>query len=84
MKFGPVAPAEAKGGIVVHSLRKGSLVLRKGTVVGDAALGLGGSDRPELHRGFSAPSRSDAVISPMIETAISGGDTAPIARPIGA
>ena len=50
----------------------------------DAALGLGGSDRSELHRVFSAPSRSDAVTSPMIETAISGGDTAPIARPMGA
>jgi molybdenum cofactor cytidylyltransferase len=38
MKFGAVAPADAKGGIVVHSLRKGSLVLRKGTVVGDAEI----------------------------------------------
>jgi molybdenum cofactor cytidylyltransferase len=35
MKFGAVAPGEAKGGIVVHSIRKGPLVLRKGTVVGD-------------------------------------------------
>ena len=31
-----------------------------------------------------AASRSDAVISAMIETAISGGDTAPIASPMGA
>jgi molybdenum cofactor cytidylyltransferase len=38
MKFGPTAPAEAKGGIVVHSLRKGPLVLKKGTVVGDAEI----------------------------------------------
>jgi molybdenum cofactor cytidylyltransferase len=38
MKFGPTAPAEAKGGIVVHSIRKGGLVLRKGTVVGDAEI----------------------------------------------
>ncbi len=36
MKFGPVAPAEAKGGIVVHSIRQGGLVLRKGSVVRDA------------------------------------------------
>ena len=36
MKFGPAAPAEAKGGIVVHSIRKGGVVLKKGTVVGDA------------------------------------------------
>jgi molybdenum cofactor cytidylyltransferase len=38
MKFGAVAPAEAKGGIVVHSIRKGPVVLRKGTVVGDAEI----------------------------------------------
>jgi molybdenum cofactor cytidylyltransferase len=38
MKFGPAAPAEAKGGIVVHSIRRGGLVLRKGTVVGDAEI----------------------------------------------
>jgi molybdenum cofactor cytidylyltransferase len=38
MKFGPAAPAEAKGGIVVHSIRKGGLVLRKGTAVGDAEI----------------------------------------------
>src|ERR1700761_1871191 len=36
MKFGAVAPGDAKGGIVVHSIRKGGLVLRKGTLVGDA------------------------------------------------
>jgi molybdenum cofactor cytidylyltransferase len=36
MKFGPVAPADAKGGIVVHSIRQGGLVLKKGSVVGEA------------------------------------------------
>jgi molybdenum cofactor cytidylyltransferase len=36
MKFGPVAPGDAKGGIIVHSLRRGGLVLKKGSVVGDA------------------------------------------------
>ncbi len=36
MKFGAVAPAEAKGGIVVHSIRQGGLVLKKGTLLGDA------------------------------------------------
>src|SRR5215471_5067894 len=36
MKFGPVAPGDAKGGIVVHSIRQGGLVLKKGSVVGDA------------------------------------------------
>jgi molybdenum cofactor cytidylyltransferase len=38
MKFGAVPPAEAKGGIVVHSVRKAGLVLRKGAVVGDAEI----------------------------------------------
>ncbi len=36
MKFGPVAPRDAKGGIVVHSIRQGGLVLKKGSIVGDA------------------------------------------------
>jgi molybdenum cofactor cytidylyltransferase len=36
MKFGPVAPGDAKGGIVVHSLRRGGVMLKKGSVVGDA------------------------------------------------
>jgi molybdenum cofactor cytidylyltransferase len=36
MKFGPVAPGDAKGGIVVHSIRQGGLVLKKGRVVDDA------------------------------------------------
>ncbi len=34
MKFGPVPVAEADGGVAVHSIRKGSLVLKKGTVIG--------------------------------------------------
>ncbi|HLH93595.1 MAG TPA: molybdopterin-binding/glycosyltransferase family 2 protein [Xanthobacteraceae bacterium] len=36
MKFGPVPVAEAEGGIAVHSIRKGSTVLKKGTVIGKA------------------------------------------------
>jgi molybdenum cofactor cytidylyltransferase len=36
MKFGPVPPGDAKGGVVVHSIRQGGLVLKKGSVVGDA------------------------------------------------
>ena len=34
MKFGPVAPAEALGGTAVHTIRQGSLVLKKGTLIG--------------------------------------------------
>lgn len=36
MKFGPASPAEAVGGVTVHTLRQGSLVLKKGTTVGSA------------------------------------------------
>lgn len=36
MKFGPVAPDDALGGVIVHAIRQGSLVLKKGTVVGEA------------------------------------------------
>ena len=36
MKFGPMSPAEAIGAIAVHSIRKGGLVLRKGTRIGEA------------------------------------------------
>ncbi len=34
VKFGPVPIAEAEGGVAVHSIRKGALVLKKGTVIG--------------------------------------------------
>ncbi|HEV7602985.1 MAG TPA: molybdopterin-binding/glycosyltransferase family 2 protein [Bradyrhizobium sp.] len=33
MKFGPVSPADAIGGVTVHTLRQGSLVLKKGTTI---------------------------------------------------
>jgi molybdenum cofactor cytidylyltransferase len=38
MKFGAVPPTDAKGAIVVHSIRSDGLVLKKGTVVGDAEI----------------------------------------------
>src|SRR5262249_43161747 len=50
----------------------------------DGSLGFTHWHRAELHELFSGGSRSSAVISPMIATAISDGDTAPIASPIGA
>ena len=34
MKFGPVPLGEALGAVAVHSIRKGDLVLKKGTVIG--------------------------------------------------
>ena len=36
MKFGPASPTDAIGGVTVHTLRQGSLVLKKGTTVGPA------------------------------------------------
>ncbi len=36
MKFGPATPDEAIGGVTVHTLRQGSLVMKKGTTVGRA------------------------------------------------
>jgi len=36
MRFGPVAPADAIGGVVVHTIRRGKLVMKKGTVIGQA------------------------------------------------
>jgi molybdenum cofactor cytidylyltransferase len=34
MKFGPANPADAIGGVTVHTLRQGPLVLKKGTTIG--------------------------------------------------
>ncbi len=48
------------------------------------ARGLAHGDGAEFHDRFSAGRRRAAVISPMIDTAISAGDMAPIAKPIGA
>jgi molybdenum cofactor cytidylyltransferase len=39
MKFGPASPREAIGGVTVHTLRQGSLVLKKGTTIGPAEVG---------------------------------------------
>ncbi|WP_445489075.1 NTP transferase domain-containing protein [Rhodopseudomonas sp. RCAM05734] len=36
MKFGPASPRDALGGVTVHTLRQGDLVLKKGTTVGTA------------------------------------------------
>jgi molybdenum cofactor cytidylyltransferase len=38
MKFGPVPLHEAEGAVAVHSIRKGDLVLKKGTVIGKAEI----------------------------------------------
>jgi molybdenum cofactor cytidylyltransferase len=38
MKFGAVPVGEAAGGVAVHSIRKGGLVLKKGTVIGESEI----------------------------------------------
>ena len=38
MKFGPVPVAEAEGAIAVHSIRQAGLVLKKGTLIGQAEI----------------------------------------------
>ncbi len=38
MKFGAVPVAEAEGAIAVHSIRQGGLVLKKGTLIGEAEI----------------------------------------------
>jgi molybdenum cofactor cytidylyltransferase len=38
MKFGPVPLADAEGGVAVHSVRTGGMVLKKGTVIGSAEI----------------------------------------------
>src|SRR3954464_10275436 len=38
MKFGPVPPRDAEGATAVHTIRQGSLVLKKGTLIGSAEI----------------------------------------------
>lgn len=38
MKFGPVPPRDAEGATAVHTIRQGSLVLKKGTLIGPAEI----------------------------------------------
>ena len=49
MKFGSASPADAIGGVTVHTLRQGSLVLKKGTTIG----------RAEVEAGLAAASRAE-------------------------
>jgi molybdenum cofactor cytidylyltransferase len=49
MKFGPVPLNQAEGGIAVHSIRQGGLVLKKGTRIGKAEIAaLAAAGIPEL------------------------------------
>lgn len=74
MKFGPVPPLEAKGAIVVHTTRKGGLVLKKGTLVGEreiAALREAGISQITVAR-LEPDDVSEDVAAGDIATAVAG------------
>lgn len=76
MKFGPVAPGDAKGGIVVHSIRQGGLVLKKGSVVSDAdiaALKAAGVNAIMVAR-VEAGDVSEDIAAAQLAAAVAGED----------
>jgi hypothetical protein len=58
MKFGPVPVGDAEGGIAVHSIRKGAMVLKKGTAIPPSASSTGTGPN------FMAPSPPAAAAAP--------------------
>jgi molybdenum cofactor cytidylyltransferase len=74
MKFGPASPADAIGGVTVHTLRQGSLVLKKGTTIGPAevaALTRGGVKEIVVVR-LEAGDVSEDVAAASIANAVAG------------
>src|SRR4051794_4326867 len=74
MKFGPVPVEEAEGGIAVHSIRQGALVLKKGTLVGPneiVALKAAGIDEIVVAR-LEPGDVSEDVAAAEIATAVAG------------
>ena len=57
MKFGAVNPAHAEGGIVVHAVRHGAVVLKKGTVIGGADVAAMLAHRHQARHGGASRSR---------------------------
>ncbi|MCC6889157.1 MAG: molybdopterin-binding/glycosyltransferase family 2 protein [Hyphomicrobiales bacterium] len=74
MKFGAVPVAEAAGGVAVHSIRKGSLVLKKGTLIGPAEIAaLKAAEVPEIVVARLEPGDvSEDVAAAEIAAAIAG------------
>jgi molybdenum cofactor cytidylyltransferase len=85
MKFGPASPREALGGVTVHTLRQGDLVLKKGTTIGAAEVealtraGVGEIvvvrlDEGEVSEDVAAASIAQAVAGPgvNVERAFTG------------
>ncbi len=76
MKFGPVPIAEAVGGTAVHSIRKGELVLKKGTVIGPAevaALQAAGISEIVVARLEAGDVSEDAAAADIAAAAAGGG-----------
>ena len=71
MKFGPASPADALGGVTVHTLRQGSLVLKKGTTIGSAeveALNKAGT----LYRARGDIAQAEACHQQALDLALNG------------
>ncbi len=76
MKFGAVAPKEAIGATAVHTIRQGTLVLKKGTLIGPveaAALEAAGIKEVVVAR-LEASDVSEDVAAADIAAAIAGGN----------
>jgi molybdenum cofactor cytidylyltransferase len=74
MKFGPASPADAIGGVTVHTLRQGPLVLKKGTTIGPeevSALTRAGVDEIVVVR-LEAGDVSEDVAAASIAQAVAG------------
>ncbi|WJR76085.1 molybdopterin-binding/glycosyltransferase family 2 protein [Bradyrhizobium sp. NP1] len=79
MKFGPASPADAIGGVTVHTLRQGSLVLKKGTTIGAAeveALQKAGVAEIVVVRLDQGDISEDAAAGSIAEAVTGGGITA--------
>src|ERR1700736_6950726 len=77
MKFGAVAVAEAQGGIAVHSIRKGGMVLKKGTKIGKAEVAaLQAAEVAEIVVARLEPDDvTEDVAAAEIAAAVAGGGT---------
>ncbi|MGB3271740.1 MAG: molybdopterin-binding/glycosyltransferase family 2 protein [Xanthobacteraceae bacterium] len=82
MKFGPLAPRDAIGGVTVHTIRQGDFILRKGTTVGAAeaqALEAAGIGEVVVAR-LDADEISEDVAAGRIARAVAG-DGVSVERP---
>lgn len=78
MKFGPAKPDEAIGGVTVHTLRQGSLVMKKGTAIGRAeadALKAAGVEHIVVVRLEDGEVSEDVAAADIAKAIASGGVT---------